>query len=452
MRWTLQTWIIGVLLCAALQLVIVRAAPWQRQLSLQTQSAGTASISGNVVLAAQADTVKVIDVAAGFATFGFRAQGGDICCAALSEDGREVALVTDTHLELWSSAGRLLTTKVLPYGTHYATSLRISRDGAYYAIRHLDSSISVQDISVENMDVVNEQERYLGRHVPPQYYFCTFSPVGGRALLLSPHGVLEIWDFAARSRCSVIHAPKAYNTFALAEFAHQGHMVAVGDETGSFTLLDVDGGTPPIVCRATDGQTAHVGCISTITFSPDDALVATGSEDPPPEPNANPTDNVVRIWDVRTGQCMMVLRGHCGNILAASFEKDGKRFVTGSTDGTVRIWDRRNGDCLYSIRVNGNGNIQARFLSESTSLALVHSDGLEVWQRRRPEQWWGIAWLWEFWMTVVFGGLLVWSIVRDQRYFRKLREAKQAASGSDPSERTTGTDAPSSAPASGEPM
>jgi hypothetical protein len=37
----------------------------------------------------------------------------------------------------------------------------------------------------------------------------------------------------------------------------------------------------------------------------------------------------------------------------------------------------------------------------------------QVWHRRRPEYWWGVAWLPEFWLTVVFGALLVWSLRRD---------------------------------------
>jgi hypothetical protein len=63
------------------------------------------------------------------------------------------------------------------------------------------------------------------------------------------------------------------------------------------------------------------------------------------------------------------------------------------------------------------------FSSDGNHLACRGRGWSKVWQRRRPEQWWGIAWLWEFWLTVAFGGFLVWNIVRDRRYFRRLREA-----------------------------
>jgi hypothetical protein len=34
---------------------------------------------------------------------------------------------------------------------------------------------------------------------------------------------------------------------------------------------------------------------------------------------------------------------------------------------------------------------------------------------RRPEPWWGIAWLPEFWLTALFAAALAWSVWRDRR-------------------------------------
>ncbi len=37
-----------------------------------------------------------------------------------------------------------------------------------------------------------------------------------------------------------------------------------------------------------------------------------------------------------------------------------------------------------------------------------------IWRRHR-EWWWGVFCLREFWLTVVFTGLLFWSILRDRK-------------------------------------
>ena len=41
------------------------------------------------------------------------------------------------------------------------------------------------------------------------------------------------------------------------------------------------------------------------------------------------------------------------------------------------------------------------------------------WVRRRPEQWWGVAWLPEFWLALALGGGLLWSVWKDRKWLRR---------------------------------
>ena len=41
--------------------------------------------------------------------------------------------------------------------------------------------------------------------------------------------------------------------------------------------------------------------------------------------------------------------------------------------------------------------------------------GVSIWHRRRPEYWWGVAWLPEFWLTLAISIGLVWNVWRDWR-------------------------------------
>jgi WD40 repeat protein len=53
---------------------------------------------------------------------------------------------------------------------------------------------------------------------------------------------------------------------------------------------------------------------------------------------------------------------------------------------------------------------------DGTWLLVAKADeGIAVWHRRRPEYWWGIAWLPEFWLTVLFAGAFAWSVWRDRK-------------------------------------
>ena len=61
-------------------------------------------------------------------------------------------------------------------------------------------------------------------------------------------------------------------------------------------------------------------------FSPDSMYILSASE-----------DNVIRIWDVATGECEAELKGHSDRINSAVFSPDGVHIVSASSDKTARI-------------------------------------------------------------------------------------------------------------------
>src|SRR5262249_59415727 len=70
-------------------------------------------------------------------------------------------------------------------------------------------------------------------------------------------------------------------------------------------------------------------------FSPDGTRLATASG-----------DQTVRLWDARTGQELLVLKGHTGTVCSVCFSPDGTRLATASADQTARLWDARTGQEL----------------------------------------------------------------------------------------------------------
>jgi len=62
-------------------------------------------------------------------------------------------------------------------------------------------------------------------------------------------------------------------------------------------------------------------------------------------------DETARVWDLETGECLRILEGHTGWVIAAALHADGRRAVTGSEDRTVRVWDLETGECLRTLEV-----------------------------------------------------------------------------------------------------
>jgi hypothetical protein len=72
----------------------------------------------------------------------------------------------------------------------------------------------------------------------------------------------------------------------------------------------------------------HTGEVFAVVFHPDGTRIASAGR-----------DQMIRLWDVATGQEVARLAGHTSYVKALAFSPNGRTLVSGSGDGTVRLWD-----------------------------------------------------------------------------------------------------------------
>jgi WD40 repeat protein len=94
----------------------------------------------------------------------------------------------------------------------------------------------------------------------------------------------------------------------------------------------------------------HRGAVRSVAFSPDGRFILTASD-----------DRTARVWDVKTGREVSVLRGHRRGVQSAAFSPDGKRVVTSGDDATARVWDAGMGQGF--IELNGQGEVESALFS-----------------------------------------------------------------------------------------
>jgi len=90
----------------------------------------------------------------------------------------------------------------------------------------------------------------------------------------------------------------------------------------------------------------HSSSVKVVSWSSDGSRICSGG-----------SDRTVRVWDVSCGDCIRTLKGHFFRVSAVSWSSDGSRICSGSDDETVRVWKVSSGECIRTLE--GHSSLSA---------------------------------------------------------------------------------------------
>lgn len=61
-------------------------------------------------------------------------------------------------------------------------------------------------------------------------------------------------------------------------------------------------------------------------------------------------DKTIKIWEVRSGKCVLTLIGHDNWVNDLVFHPGGRFLLSVSDDKSLRIWDLNNGRCFKKMQ------------------------------------------------------------------------------------------------------
>ncbi len=141
-------------------------------------------------------------------------------------------------------------------------------------------------------------------------------------------------------------------------FSPDGKLLATGDSNGVVRLWETASGRELLTCKG------HTTLVNSVALSPSSEMLASGSD-----------DQTVRLWNVSSGECLKILQGHTNRVISITFSSDGRTLASGSYDATVRLWDVSNYECLKTLQGHTNRVYSVAF---SGDVLVTGSDDLTV--------------------------------------------------------------------------
>ena len=177
--------------------------------------------------------------------------------------------------------------------------------------------------------------------------------VGGMAVTIAggPGDVapssIKIWSLGTM-QCTADLSSTDYTSTLLQD------RLLLGSADGTIKVWDI-GGSTPVALMDLQGHGHDLYSISSSDTS-NTALSAYA-------------DRSLRLWDLRTGQCVRVMEGQIDTVLSISMDSACRKAVSGSMDRLVKLWDLGSGQCIQTYDFESHAHTVMMNESGSSFLA-----------------------------------------------------------------------------------
>ena len=204
----------------------------------------------------------------------------------------------------------------------------------------------------------------------------SYSPSSRLFVTGSGDATLRLWD---ATTSTPLHTLKGHGNWVLcAAFAPNERLLASGSMDNTMRVWDVKTGA--LVGKVYKGHTRDVRCVAwePLHLNAQCTRVASAGK-----------DGSVRVWQLPTRSCQLILSGHTGGVTCMRWGGQG-RLYTGSQDRTVKVWGVSDGSLLttlqghahwvnhlalstdYALRLNGHNEKGVRADDDDAYVAAAH--------------------------------------------------------------------------------
>src|SRR6266566_3823695 len=149
----------------------------------------------------------------------------------------------------------------------------------------------------------------------------------------SKRGEVRVWREGGQTLHLVWQAHT--DTTSTLAFSPDERLLASGSWDGSLKLWDLQ--------RGTLLWDRHTDSINSVAFVPDGSMLASGGD-----------DALIQLWNVTSGTNVQTLTGQGGAVHALAWSPDGKLLASSGFDGRIRVWEIENRICVQTLEAHSN--------------------------------------------------------------------------------------------------
>jgi WD40 repeat protein/serine/threonine protein kinase len=247
---------------------------------------------------------------------------------AFAPDGKTLATSGAAALRLWDVASWKETAAFAFTGpSEPEEALAFAHDGKSLAVAHYHT--------LRLFDVAPLRER-VSLNEAQTFWSVAFSPDDQK---LASASKWQPYVSLRHSRTLAERgtlAPDAEAWARICAFSPDGALVATGSQFGVLKLFDVATGQVRATLQPGEKGPDWVGYLA---FSPDGKLLASSDR-----------QGTVKLWDIATGELRTVLKGHTDAVDVLGFSADSGTLATGGQDRTVKLWDVATGQERITLK------------------------------------------------------------------------------------------------------